>query len=216
MQIPDRRAFAFLLVPIVVLVGMHLFVEAAVRLSDSFPVALHNRFDLDVEANVPAWYSTVLLFTVALAAFVIHRWGAATGSERRRWPWFWLVMATVFCLISLDEAARLHEAIDDAGYPKWVFFYAPLFAGLFAACTYYLFAIRDDPELRRWIIAGLIVGFGGGVGAESVMHGFELSSRWEEFEVIVEEGLELVGTSMVLVGCVHELKRIGAARRLVR
>lgn len=64
MSIPTRKIFLFLLLSVLVLLALHLY-------SSALPDAVHKKFNLNGEANIPAWYSTVLLFSVALSSLVI-------------------------------------------------------------------------------------------------------------------------------------------------
>jgi hypothetical protein len=65
-----------------------------------------HEFNLDHENNIPTWYSTVtLLFcSVLLCAIAV----AKTREEDTYAP-HWKILAFIFLLLSLDEAASLHE-----------------------------------------------------------------------------------------------------------
>lgn len=71
------------------------------------------QFHLGTENVIAAWYSSMLLLAVALAAglvYALERRQPRAGVDR----WLsggWLVFATVFTLLSLDELGSFHERI---------------------------------------------------------------------------------------------------------
>jgi hypothetical protein len=87
-------------------VGTNLVYAKIDRPNDEF----QRLFDVNAEANIPTWFSTVVLFAVALVI-------AGIAALRRRgnepdaasWSYF---TALVF-VMSLDELAGLHEAVGD-------------------------------------------------------------------------------------------------------
>jgi len=166
---------------------------------------IHSRFDIDGEATVPAWYSTLLLFCVAQCAIGIHRFRRRTESDARMAS-FWLIFAIVFCFLSLDEAARFHEVFGERLNIKWIFVYAPFAAVFFAVCVYFFIAIEPQKILGRWVLGGLILFASGGLGGESYSYFFGSSMT----EKIFEESCEMFGAIVILTGCLRELiHRIG-------
>ena len=165
-----------------------------------------NRFDINMEANIPTWYSTILLYSVSILSFLIYIIYTKIPSLNRFQRLFWLIFGSMFCFLSIDEAAMIHEIIDQTTSVKWVFVYAPLMGIFFLYCIYYFLAIRrEELILRNWVIGGLMVYALGGIGAEYIAYSMELSYAFRMIEYVVEEGLELIGISMVLMGCLYEL-----------
>ncbi len=66
-------------------------------------------FDLGREANVPTWISSALLLLSGAALAIA---GLRLREARRPGAWWWLVLAAVLCLASLDETANLHELLS--------------------------------------------------------------------------------------------------------
>lgn len=67
-------------------------------------------FDLDEEANLPAWYSSMQLGGAAgLIAFFAWR----SGATLRRGARLLWALAALLVLLSLDESAQIHEWIGD-------------------------------------------------------------------------------------------------------
>lgn len=63
-------------------------------------------FDLDMEGNVPAWYSSTKLLAVALCLYI---YGRLILLNDRLAGWLILAAAALFAYLSLDEGAELHE-----------------------------------------------------------------------------------------------------------
>ncbi|MDP6342100.1 MAG: hypothetical protein QF491_01110, partial [Alphaproteobacteria bacterium] len=71
-------------------------------------LGLVGQFSLGYEANVPTWYSSVLLLACAAVLAVIgFSRPPGKGGYRRHW----LALAAIFAYMSLDEAAVLHEGL---------------------------------------------------------------------------------------------------------
>jgi len=196
MMIPIRKLYLLLICFMFILLAMHFFPE-------SLSWTIHDRFNLDSEANIPTWFSTVLLFSVSLTSLGIYVFSRDVEMDAS-WKSFWSCFSSVYCFLSLDEAARIHEILDTSMHLKWIYVYAPFGALFFILCGYFLMVINKNKDLRNWILGGLIVYALGGLGAESFDYFFYSSQA----EVVFEEGFEMFGTIMVLTGCLQELNRL--------
>lgn len=187
-------------------------------------------FDVGNESNLPTWWNTSLLIAAAaLSAMVavVHR---VTGSP----GWFaWGGLALIAALLSLDEAAGLHERlrfVSDAIAPQHGFTYAWLVVGIPLGIAVLIVVVllgrRIGPTARRLFVLGLAILLVGAVGLET-LNDLIVQSRGGElqeggtlaFHVIyhLEELLEFIGASMLMVAPLASL-RIGAAgsRLIVR
>jgi hypothetical protein len=200
-EIKLRRVFIGLIVPVAFLSVMDFF-------PGSLNETIDNRFNLDGEANIPAWYSTVLLFSVSLSAFVIYLSGGLPSDRpSRRKRAFWLGFSIVYCFFSLDEAARLHEIIDKTTSIKWVYVYAPFALVFLAVCVFHLATPCNHGAVRRWILGGLGLSCMGAMGFELLGYLMSPLPRFlQHLEFVFEEGSEMTGTAMVLVGCLYALR----------
>ncbi len=170
---------------------------------------IHSRFNLDNEGNVPTWFSSTLLYSVSVCSVLIYFSNNRSENPNGKTleEYFWFLFSSVYCFLSLDEAASVHEIIDQALHVKWVYVYAPFAAIFFMICSYYIMIIRNNEStLRNWILGGLIIFAFGSMGAELIAH---ITSGMPSFlrilEAMFEEGLEMIGTIMVLIGCLKEL-----------
>jgi hypothetical protein len=129
--------------------------------------------DVRREQNVPTWYSSVLLLAcgVVLADLGLRIRTASPERARR-----WLVLATLFCLASLDESASIHESLGGLGrrfedrpdflVRPWVVFAVPVVAAVLWA--YVPFFRRRPPAVRRAFLVGAALFVGGALGVEVI------------------------------------------------
>jgi len=68
-----------------------------------------NYVDLDIEKNIPSFYSAFAIFLCSLLFFCISSLEKKQGRRRC----YWLGLAAVFFFLSLDEALVLHEGLGD-------------------------------------------------------------------------------------------------------
>jgi len=209
MKIPAYKLFWLLIIGTGVILAVHtFFVLSHHFVNTEFPEILVERFNIDYEANVPTWFSTVLLFSVSVTAFFLYRMDSGKPGVSSQWQKIWLGLGILYVFLSLDEGAQIHELINQLTDVKWVFIYAPVVGSIFLVFAYYFFVIRkQDVEIRNWIIGGLVVFALGGLVIEWITYAYHLQYSFRQIAYVAEEGLELVGTSMVLSGCLLELNQ---------
>ena len=62
--------------------------------------------NLDGEMNIPAWFSTLILFHSSLLLYIIHN-----ISDKDQYKRFLFILSIVFTYLSLDEFVGLHERL---------------------------------------------------------------------------------------------------------
>ncbi len=171
-------------------------------------------FYLDGEANVPAWFqSTTLLTCSFLLALIWHRM-KAWGATRH-----WQIMALIFLLLSLDEAACLHEGIGSllsgVVHTSGVFTYAWVIPGGVFALVFFLSSwnfLQQLPKITRWqfILAGLLY-VSGTLGWEMLGGWYDSmqGSRNLTYMTLttLEEGSESIGIVLFIRALLIYLKR---------
>ena len=174
-------------------------------------------FDLDQEANVTTWYSTVLLLLAAVLLAVIAR---AAHTARAQFRLHWALLALILLVMSVDEASSIHElAIRplrsalgvQAGvlYFTWV---VPAGAAvLLVGIAYLRFVLHLPAATRRlFVIAGGVY-VGGALGLE-LIGGYLASHHGGEglaylAEVTIEETMEMSGAVLFIHGLMGHIRR---------
>jgi hypothetical protein len=116
---------------------------------------------LATENVVAAWYSSMLLLTVAVAAIVAWRIDRARGESRLHTGW--LGVAVIFLTLSLDEIGSLHERIGmvrrfDGRALGWVYVLAVPIAAVAALMTAFAWLhLRRIRATAHFMIAGLVL-----------------------------------------------------------
>ncbi len=161
-------------------------------------------FDLDAEANLPTFYSTL---TLLLAAAILTGLASLERDDRSRGP-YWLGLAAVFALLAADEATQLHELvgglietqITTTGffYYSWIVPYAAMLLGLFL--LYGRFLLRLPPGIRLLIVAAGLAYAAGVLGLEAMAarHDELYGQDNRTFTVLatIEEILEMGGIAL--------------------
>lgn len=199
-----------LLAAVGVVAALGLAVELWAAMSDDGAIAaLLPRFSLSSEANVPTWFSSVLLAGCAVAA-------GAIASRAQAWRRHWWGICVALAYVSLDETAELHENLgghfDLHGllYFDWVI-WAALAVAILAVIYWPFLRALSSPTRERLILAAVIY-----VGGALVM---ELPLGWWTdrfgpdtlgYALIdwVEETMEMVGAALALHALVDHARRL--------
>ena len=217
MQVRDWRLAAVLFAGALLLVGLYGATQAWLP-ENGWPTraALRRMFDLNEEANAPAWYASALWLLAAGLAVETGR-----GSGRRLW---WWSLAALFAFFSLDEAAQVHELagilIEQKGSARQgVFFYEWVIYGLALAgvltLAYGRFVLSLPRLVKLLLMAAAAVFLAGAVGLEmltgavmSGIVGFPVGLGWKR-EVAAEELLEMSGV-ILLIQALLTARRLAA------
>ncbi|MEM9882782.1 MAG: hypothetical protein AAF800_07685 [Planctomycetota bacterium] len=190
-------------------------------LDGRFSVATANmmldKLSLDLENNIPAWFSSVLLLTAAVGfGWMAWREGEAGGPD----AWRYRLMTAVFVFMSLDESASLHEmamvptrerlGLGGLLYHAWVVPAAGVLVVLAVVCWPML--RRMSRPLRLGVIAAGAIFVGGAMGVEMV-GGWLAESRgdregWAYFVISgLEETMEMTGVAVLITSLAGEMRR---------
>jgi len=175
---------------------------------------LYRLFYVDLETNVPTWWSAMLLLSSgAVAALLAAR---SHRAQDRRW-FDWLTLAALFVALAADEAASLHELLQKPvrtllGSEHWLRY--PLIVpgtliGLVLIVRFRSFMGTLGPTRRRLAIAAAVFATGA--------LGFETIGGWFAPEAIgpnttylalttIEETLEMIGSTLALLALLRHLE----------
>lgn len=221
-SIKSVKLCRFLAAGVAVLAVAHLAVTwSRLVWGHDYLLGLVPAFDLDTEANIPTWYAAQILFTVALtAALVAHQRRLEGRDDWRGWAYFGLL----FALMSMDEAASLHELVDIALRPAlqlsgtmqfvWIL---PAVVLLVVVGTAFRDFFRHLPTAtRRRLLTGVGVYLCGAVGIEAVGGGIAAAGGGDTIayalEVLVEECLEMMGAIVILSAVLRHCGTLTAGR----
>jgi hypothetical protein len=191
------------------------------------------RFDLNAEGNVPTWYaSSLLLLAAALAGYAslaCARGADSPPGPRRFNPWrwpahrHWLMACLLLLLMSLDEAAELHEksilplrklvGSNPWLYYPWVLPAVLLVLTVMAASLRFLARLPGRTGLL--LVASALAYVAGALGMETLggwydsLHG-QQNLTYALFAA-AEETLEMAGVVLFIYAMLDHLKRGDAA-----
>lgn len=166
-------------------------------------------FDLNTEANIPTYVSSVLMAFCAIFMLLVYK-----SHKQLATPWYryWGFLALVFTMMSVDEIAQVHErSIEplkqffgiisgDLLTNAWVilaFIFLPVMS-----LVYFRFLMAMERRSALLFIASGIVFVSGVVGVEiisGVMKGlYSTASLAFAISTTVEETLELLGLALFI------------------
>jgi len=179
------------------------------------PRPIHRLFNLDGEATIPAWFSSVQLLLIGILFLFSAHWPKRYLIVN---PGFLLVVGIAFVFLSMDETAVFHEKITGilnrikwvprfkGGHGIWILIYF-LIAVMIAITGRHTIKSMLNAYPRQVLImfSGLIVLLIGAVGMEIIMY-FYLQGMERQLlykvEVALEEFFEMAGASIVLYGVI--------------
>ncbi len=162
-------------------------------------------FNVDTEANLPSWWSTILLAGGGL----LHFWGAwVARTTRTRGAAAWVLIGLLLLAMSLDEAASLHENLAQLRgviQAPVDFEYFWLAIGIPLAAVVLLVVVVSGLQMPVrslvLLLLGFLVLFAGAVGVETIESGQYRLGLGPEVAISYhrEEALEMTGASLIAV-----------------
>lgn len=169
-------------------------------------------FSLNLEANIPSWYSGFLMIIVAALNYLIYKF------ERRVIKKYFLVISALFISMSIDEIASVHEILNNpvrnslslGGFLYWSWIVPGIIVSLFIGLYFLKFFSMIE---RKYTILFLLSGFiylSGAVGFEMI-GGWLYSNKLGNsilyvFEVVIEESLEMFGMLLFIYALIKYIK----------
>lgn len=196
--------FGLLLLVQIFLEGMH------------FVSPVKSYWDLNIEKGYATFFSTIQLFILGLAVLIIVN---EKRDDLNSIPklYEWKLVAFLFMYLSLDECIGIHDKVNVEAInylPRWegfdsIFLWLWVFAPMILASVIFLMrffirASRNNGKVRLAFLAGL----SSWVGA-LVFEGIARSSSFPRYILIaIEEGVEMLGATLLLLGMAIYLKNI--------
>lgn len=180
------------------------------------PRLLVRLFWLSGEQNLPAWFSSGLLWTAAVVLFAIAALQRASG---RGGAVGWVMLGLVFTVLSIDEACSFHEATNawtrgffsrgDTLYAHpWVV--GGAIASVAIAVAFLPFLRRLPASTRRTILLAGALYVTGALLCETLGSWLKaqpgsLARQLYRAEIVAEEGLEMAGALVFLYALLGHL-----------
>lgn len=167
---------------------------------------------LEMEQNLPTWYSAIQLF-LAAAAFGLFAWRNVSRGDRRSWTL--LVLPAALLFFSIDEIAELHEWLgykldvllpggDRRNTPFWytgIYMFVVgvpvLVAGLALIVSLRRY-FASAPGVLRLLAGGFALMMLGAAGIETVANFVPVESFAHVLQVAAEECCEMLGVTLML------------------
>ena len=206
------RSFAYLMIPVVILVLISGSLALATQWSPPESVETVRFwfffFDVGREINLPTWFSAGLWITAGiLAGYFARRASRYRGS--------WRLFCAVCLVFSIDETLELHERLDVIGselgrYLPLQLGFTWVIPGALIAGLIGLALLRMVLGLPRTSRAGLmaagIIFVAGGIGVETLSGLFVQGDTlpWQFFLLtLIEEALEMTGIALGVAALAH-------------
>ena len=180
-------------------------------LGQPFPF-LTQLVNLDGEANLPAWYSSMQLLLVSsmLAIFLSRKF-----NKNNMESWALLILCLIFAILSLDEIASIHEWLGDAsdallpgGSRKntlfsetgiWMFLIGiPFSVFLISLIFYFKRYFKNRSHIKNKYFIGLIIFIGSATGIEIISNFVSITGITRIIQTSCEELGEMVGVTFIL------------------
>ncbi len=211
---PGRFALSLLLIAIALLIAHVTGAVASHVFHHQQVFGLVDSFDMNVENNVPTFFSAFILVTSAVLLTVIT---SQSTADRYAGHWKWLVI--IFTFMAIDEDAALHELLIEpvrdllpvSGplYFAWVIPYG--LAVLAIGVLYLRFVWSLTARTRGLFIAAGSLYLAGALGFESIggwyfsRHGETEDLRYSLL-VATEEFLEMSGIILFIYALLDYLR----------
>lgn len=190
-------------------------------ISSSSISGVYNFFSMGREANLPTYLSALLLMlSSGLCALISHQ----ESERKQRIDWSWWLLSAGLILMSIDEAAQLHEGVigtflsiqigrgEGIFYYQWYLFYIPILALI--SCLYIPFLKRLPKQYSlRLILAGALY-FGGAIGFEMLESYLAFNQNSTAISILMEETLEMLGVVMLIQTFLLYLSQLSASVKI--
>ena len=185
--------------------------------------AFHLLSYVDLEGNVPSWYSSMLLLAASFAAGLLSLGERGSGGPHWR---AWRLLAVGFAAMSCDEAAGLHEhltaplrlLLDDAPALR----YPLVLPGVAISVATWLYLsrfLRDlAPASRRRLLSSGAVFLAGALGFETMGGWYDPTLHGESATYLAlthaEETCEMLGVTGALYGMLRHFETAVGTMRI--
>jgi hypothetical protein len=136
------------------------------------PRLLIKLLDFNLEANLPTYFSSLVLLADAILLVLIAYGSKAAGEKF----WHWIGLSFIFVFISLDEMIQIHEQLrapmealfNTSGLLYFAWFIPYIAIMLVVGIAYFKFMMRLPKRILQLFILAGVVFVSGAVGMEMI------------------------------------------------
>ena len=196
-RIVPAKLVGLLLAIVATLLLIHIILQVWHYQWQELPWLLREFFDVDEEDSLPTWYSSSALLLAAVLLFLIAQ---QKRQESDRWTKHWYGLSLTFLVLSMDEIAGVHEAINAVTDFSWVIPVGA--AAALLGLAFVRFVLHLPVATRNLVVISGVVFLSGAVGVEWATDWYKdadrLSTLAYNFWTAAEEGLEMVGVVLFI------------------
>lgn len=173
--------------------------------------SLRKVFNITREDSLPNWFSATQAFMIGLLIWALYFSYRKDINKNKRARWGWPILASFFCYLGLDDAAKIHERVGSAtarmmeldSLPSysWQFVLGPIFASIGLYIVWFLYHELKEFQLRKWIffafslyVIAVAMDFIEGMDLEGMT-----DHTTKHLMKLGEEFLEMLGTTFFLI-----------------
>lgn len=181
---------------------------------NSFINIYERLFDLNREANIPTWYSSLILFISACLLFFISYFKGKKDINQK----FWKTLAFIFLFLSIDELSSIHEDFNNpvrslfhlGGIFYWSWIVPAILILVILFFYFFRFLISLPKNTRNLFVLSAIIFVGGAVGLEMI-GGLLYSKNMDnslasKIENFFEEVMEMAGILIFIYSLLKYIK----------
>ncbi|AFH50162.1 Hypothetical protein IALB_2459 [Ignavibacterium album JCM 16511] len=169
-------------------------------------------FNMNLEANIPSWYSGFLMIIISGLSFLIFKLDSAENKK------YFFIISVMFLFMSMDEVASVHEILNNpvrnslnlGGLFYWTWIIPGIIVVVLFALYFLRFLFLLEQKVRMlFLLSGFIYLFGAVcfemIGGWLYSHNLGGSMLYV-FEVVIEESLEMSGLLIFIYALVLFIK----------
>ncbi len=224
LSLKQNKLIKWLIYTQVFIILMHLLTQAiSIYTGHDVLMGIIPLFNLNAEANIPTFYSSLLLFFASILLFIL---GSAYKNIDRWYTKYWYFLATIFLFLTIDEFSSLHErlgeftkqALNTSGYLHfaWVIPYAVIV--LVIGISLIKFLLKLDRTIAKGFIISGAMFISGALGLE-ILGGKEAFDSGQNSLLFIglstiEEILEMSGVLLFIYYLLKSLSSISESLKL--
>ncbi|MGQ0703855.1 MAG: hypothetical protein ACT4PM_12050 [Gemmatimonadales bacterium] len=202
---PERVAIAFGC-GVILLVVLHLSLQAISHWAGGMDQLVLDRFNVDVEGSFPTWYSSALLLVAGLLLAAI-----AWDHRGARFSGHWWGLASIFFLLSAEEIAGIHELVNER--LPWTI--PGVILVVLLGLLFFRFLSELPSRTRRLFVLSGAVYVAGALGLEQATawdaDAYDLTSFRYAVWAATEEGFEMMGVVLFVYALLDFIRAGGLA-----